>query len=213
MEVSIFQTSSRDIGEETVMKTLLLSLPFPMQKRALRYKFRMDAKDYVAGKALLRSALARVKSFESLKDVLYEDNGKPYLKTIDFNISHSANRVLLAFSQQGKLGIDVEQIKPIVLADFRSFFTNEEWLDIENNTEPFHRFYWYWTRKESIIKALGITLAYLHQIEIDPTQDYFVDKGKKWFLRDLDLSGHFVGSICTEFVIDKLVFESVSVIE
>jgi len=198
MEVYIYQVNSKELIGERLKEDLIFDFPESMQKRALRYKFETDAADYIAGKLLLKKALEELGSNETLADVQYEQNGKPYLQSVNFNISHSSNRILLAFSQEGKLGVDIERTKPVVLENFRSFFTKKEWSDILNDENSVHRFFWYWTRKESIIKALGVNLAYLHQVEVQPTKDYFIDKGKKWFMEDLKLGEGFIGAICTE---------------
>ena len=199
MDILFLKANSKEIIAGKSIQKMISEFPVFMQKRALRYRFKADAADYITGRLLLKSALGKVQSMETLADLKFTTNGKPFLKSIHFNISHSANEVLLAVSLKGRLGIDIEKIKPIVLSDFQSFFTNKEWIDISNHQNPIHRFYWYWTRKESIIKALGISLKDLHLVEINPTNDFFNHKEKKWFLQNLKLEDGFVGAICTEY--------------
>jgi len=79
--------------------------------------------------------------------------------------------------------------------------------DINNSDSPMHRFFWYWTRKECIIKALGVNLSYLHQIELDAKKDSFFKNEKEWFLKNIDFGSKFFGAICSEHdvpVIQKL---------
>ena len=120
------------------------------------------------------------------------------MKDVYFNISHSENLVVCALSIKGAIGIDLEKEKPVNLENFKPWFTVKEWTDISKAPSPIRRFYWYWTRKESIIKALGVNLSYLHQIELDASQELFTDKGKKWYLYDLDLGAGFFGALCSE---------------
>lgn len=90
--------------------------------------------------------------------------GKPYFssancsKHIDYNISHSKEFVLLAFTNYKSIGADVEAVKEIdnnsTIA--RHCFTHEENLNIlHGNHKSFFR---YWTAKESYVKALGVGL-------------------------------------------------------
>ena len=106
--------------------------------------------------------------------------------------------VVCALSIDHPIGIDIEQHDTIELHQFISYFTPKEWLDINSAENTLQRFYWYWTRKESIIKALGKNLAYLHQIEIDSTQDYFEVEGVQWYLKDIKISDKFSGSLCAQ---------------
>ena len=120
------------------------------------------------------------------------------MEDIYFNISHSENLVVCALSKTGAIGIDVEKEKPVNLEDFKPWFTVKEWTDMSKSPSPIQQFFWYWTRKESIIKALGVNLSYLNQIELDATQKLFIDKGKKWYLNDLDFGTGFFGALCSE---------------
>ena len=121
-----------------------------------------------------------------------------------FNISHSDNLVVCAVTTHGPIGLDVEKQKQVTLKNFEPWFTEKEWTQIINSSSPIRKFYWYWTRKESILKALGVNLSYLNKIEIDSTKDIFIDKGKEFHLMDLDFGPEFLGAICSGSTIDGL---------
>ncbi len=72
---------------------------------------------------------------------------------IDFNISHSNHFVVCAISTNCKIGIDIEQIKPTSLFDFKDRFSEEEWKIILTSDNTYFWFYYYWTAKEAAIKA------------------------------------------------------------
>ena len=91
----------------------------------------------------------------------FKKNGKPVLPGIHFNISHSDHQVICAFSKEGLLGVDLEKINPINFENFTSMFSSQEWAAIKSANDPLWAFYWFWTRKESIIKVLGRKLSYL----------------------------------------------------
>jgi 4'-phosphopantetheinyl transferase len=146
-----------------------------------------------------------------LEKIVMQKNGKPGLADIYFNISHTGHQVGCAFSKEGKLGFDMEQIKPIQFEDFTAMFSAKEWKAIKNAKDPLRTFYWFWTRKESIIKADGLSLGDLHRIELDVSADRFISHGKCWYLRELDLGDEFFGGICCEEEIGDLMVERVDV--
>ena len=82
---------------------------------------------------------------------------------IRFNISHSAELALVGVSRGRELGIDLEQVRPIVEAGriVESFFSPTEQaefaaIDGQDKELAFLRA---WTRKEAVLKGLGIGLA------------------------------------------------------
>lgn len=204
MNTNIYQADSSLWAKEHSLNDLLTRLPSSIHPRALRYQFEQDAYNFVIGRLLLEQGLKDLGISIGIDSLQFEDGGKPFLEGVHFNISHSDNLVVCALSLEGRLGIDVEKTKSITLASFKSFFTPREWTDINQAADPLHQFYTYWTRKESIIKALGVNLHHLHQIAIDPLEDTFTVNGDSWYLRDLDLGEGCFGVLCTEKEIDKM---------
>ena len=96
-----------------------------------------------------------------LRDLDYTQYGKPYYKNSDFNfnISHSGKYVVCAGSNQSPIGVDVEEIKPINIEDFREQFHPDELKEIIGSSNPLTSFYQFWTKKESVIKADGKGLS------------------------------------------------------
>ena len=182
---------------------LLQKLPLELHARAKRYRFESDTYAFVLGRLLLISALEELDKGHLFDRIEIAKNGKPYLEGLFFNISHTENRVVCAISTKGEVGIDIEKIKPINLQNFVAFFTKKEMQAIQIASNSLQEFYRFWTRKESIIKALGANLAYLHQIETDPSQPFFYEKEKQWFVQDLDFGEGYLGAICTDFEFEK----------
>jgi len=88
------------------------------------------------------------------------EDGRPAIR---FNISHSAELALVAVCRGRELGVDLERVRPIVEADriVASYFSPREQSDFaaigdEHKELAFLRG---WTRKEAILKGLGIGLA------------------------------------------------------
>jgi len=204
--IYVYQADTEKYRKEFILEDLLQELPHNMHKRALRYKFEQDAYNFVVGKLLLKRALENLGMKDQIESIAYQKNEKPFLENIFFNISHSYNLVVCAITQAGNIGIDVEKEKSKNLKNFESYFTIIEWKEIMKAASPIQKFYWYWTRKESIIKALGVNLSYLHEIEVDSTKNLFIENDKKWYLQDLKLNKPFIGAICSEVVIDEVIY-------
>jgi len=202
--ICIYQADSNYIRKYKALNDLLRDLPAKTHERANRYKFAPDAYNFALGRLLLKAGLEELKIGSQLEQIEYQESGKPFLRDVFFNISHTENLVVCALSTKGEIGIDIEKVKQVSLADFNAWFTEKEWAKINSSPSPLQKFYWYWTRKESIIKALGVNLSYLHKIEIDASKDHFIDNGKKWWLKNIDFGTSYYGALCSEIPISDL---------
>lgn len=200
----LFEANAGWFRSNVRLEELLSQLPAGMHARALRYRFEADAYNYVLGRLLLKKGLEEIGRSHLFGNIRIQENGKPFLPGVFFNISHSNDLVVCALTGAGEVGIDVEQIQPVNLSDFRPFFTEKEWSFILQAPDPLLAFYRYWTRKESILKALGITLSQLHRIEINSTADFFMWEEKKWYLKDLEFREGYQAAVCSEIVIEKI---------
>jgi 4'-phosphopantetheinyl transferase len=93
------------------------------------------------------------------RDALPED-GRPAIR---FNISHSAELALVAVCRGRELGVDLEHVRPILEADriVASFFSPAEQaaFALFSEAEKPVAFVRGWTRKEAILKGLGVGLG------------------------------------------------------
>jgi 4'-phosphopantetheinyl transferase len=92
----------------------------------------------------------------------YGPRGKPSLaapERLRFNLAHSADVTLLAFTLDCDVGIDVEQLRsvPKMPNIARSFFCKEEVQELLAlpATDRVRGFFRCWTRKEAYVKAVG----------------------------------------------------------
>nr|WP_246548446.1 4'-phosphopantetheinyl transferase superfamily protein [Ancylobacter oerskovii] len=90
--------------------------------------------------------------------------GKPALKgheRLGFNLSHSEGLGVLAVADGIPLGVDVEKLAPVEQAVAEISFSRAERAELAACEEDqwLASFYRHWTRKEAIIKALGLGLA------------------------------------------------------
>lgn len=120
-------------------------------------------------RAILRTLLARYLG-RGPSDIAfgYNEHGKPELSgntngQLEFNVTHSEQLLLIAISNQRRLGIDVERPRPgLDLAKIAGeLFSSSEIADLQatqvrRRDETFLRL---WTRKEAVLKALGTGMA------------------------------------------------------
>jgi 4'-phosphopantetheinyl transferase len=94
--------------------------------------------------------------------IKYSSSGKPaFTFAIDqcFNISHSGNMVVCAFTNHSMIGIDIEKVRPINIEVYRNCFNLMEWEYIVENKNQQLAFLNLWVRKESVLKADGSGFA------------------------------------------------------
>ena len=148
------------------------------QARASRFKFERDQNRYIVAHAALRAILARYSSDEPA-NLKFVDGpgGKPKLASpwsasgLEFNLSHSHERALVAVASGAEIGVDIEFVR----ADFEfhevasHFFTKRETAALRELPEALqrHAFYQCWTSKEAFLKAKGTGLSgKLDEVEI-----------------------------------------------
>ena len=133
------------------------------RNRANRFKFLKHRQRYIAARSMLRQILSFYLSCAP-QDIhfAYTEHHKPYLSipnnALQFNLSHSEDRAIYAFTLQHAIGVDIEKVQASynksVAQRFFSPQENEalEHLSPKENSIGFYRI---WSRKEAIIKAVG----------------------------------------------------------
>lgn len=82
--------------------------------------------------------------------------GKPYLinnPSINFNISHSGEYVVLAVGTCKKIGIDIELIDKNIDLAVKSIIFSESECSLVNN---YYDYFIMWVKKEAYLKCLGL---------------------------------------------------------
>lgn len=134
--------------------------PFDFKEadRFLRWE---DQQAFILGRLLLARGCKKLGiPDKSLEKISLDRHKRPYLPCeIDFNISHSGKFVLCAVSSSERVGIDVEQIRPVDISEFSEYFSISEYQAITQTADPIAQFFRYWTLKEAAIKADGRGLA------------------------------------------------------
>jgi phosphopantetheine--protein transferase-like protein len=86
--------------------------------------------------------------------------GKMQLCTpkIDFNVSHSGDSVIAVFSDQGRIGVDIEKIRDFNWKACKDLFSDIDWQIICSAEDPQSIFFEFWAKKESFLKTYGLGL-------------------------------------------------------
>lgn len=168
--VDIWLTST-ELGEERV-RAYAKTLTGLELARARKFKSAAKYREYVITRGLLRSTLHNVAGLDlAERDFSYGEHGKPGLDGIEaagaiaFNVSHSHGLALVALTVGGRLGVDLERIRPEVewqeLA--QRYFSAAECRDLQaqvDTNDARRRFFTCWTRKEAFVKALAAGVSY-----------------------------------------------------
>ncbi len=118
------------------------------------------------------------------------------IASVDFNISHSGNKMVAAITNQGKVGVDIEEIRSIEWEAYKECFDNEQWNTLSQSTHPQNTFFDLWTKKESLSKAYGEGLQMpLNQIRIHDQTGYVGDRNKIGYFYPL-LIPAYSGCVC-----------------
>jgi 4'-phosphopantetheinyl transferase len=148
------------------------------RQRAARFIRPEDQFRYVLAHGGIRAVLARYTGLDpSALTFQMGATGKPTLAEtknnqhrVEFNLSHSHGRMLIAVARNQYVGADLEQIRETVEAVklAERFYTPSEHDRVAGVTglEQAKRFYRYWVAKEAVLKGQAVGLVSLQHCEI-----------------------------------------------
>ena len=135
--------------------------------RAERFYFERDRRSFIAARGGLRTILGGVLQTPPAElEFAYGERGKPRLsgprgERFFFNLGHSGEWALLAWTRAGEIGADIEKMRPVTEGLAERYFAPEEAAALRALPagEQEAGFFRCWTRKEAYLKALGSGLA------------------------------------------------------
>ena len=174
----------------------LEGFPEFIQQDIISYKKAPDRWRVLAGKLLLKYALRDNGTEVLINGLQATPKGRLFFKDVDFdfNISHSGKLVLLGWSSENKLGVDVEMHRKINVELFRRNFSDGEWQAIITARNIQTAFFKTWAAKESIIKADGRGVEVLSKTEIFSAHKAVCD-GKTWWYQSLELKDGYATAV------------------
>ncbi len=167
---------------------------------------------YVLSRSGLRILLGHYLNSSPEKiELTHRPNGKPELRSavpLRFNVSHSGQMAVYAFTVGCELGIDIEELRPLEDAEAIAarHFSNAEISELRSleGEERNLAFFRCWTRKEAYLKAIGEGLTVpldLFQVTLLPeTPARLVHIGGDiaaagdWIFHNLDMAPGYVGA-------------------
>lgn len=148
--------------------------------RASRYLCHRTQRQFIAGRCILRHLLGTYLGRHPSALIIGADEyGRPRLdhgKDLDFNIAHSGDWLIVACGRDVRLGVDVEQVRSnITLQPLVSqcFAPSERRAHqrAPNALAKRWLFFRHWTRKEAVLKAVGLGLrSPLHALDVSSTE-------------------------------------------
>ena len=143
-------------------------------------------------------------------------NKKPYVLnpgkvSLHFNISHSANYIILAVADL-EVGADIELLNYVFNYKeiMHDYFSADEVSFIKQQT-PVERFFLLWTRKEALIKATGKGLV--DNIELLPGLDgvysiksEIISSSDNWLINSFKFDREYMASIACNPSVNKFGF-------
>ena len=181
--------------------------------RAERFRFENLKRSYIVCRGGLRVLLGHYLGCNPREiEFVCGQKGKPALRgmsPVRFNISHSGDLALYAFTLDCELGVDVERLRE--LDDLESiasrFFCAAEASELLSLRPEDRRtaFFRCWTRKEAYVKAVGDGLSIpLDRFQVtllpgDPSRFVHIandtQAALQWTLHHLDLAPGYIGAL------------------
>jgi 4'-phosphopantetheinyl transferase len=132
----------------------------PELARAERFIKPSDRDRFILCRGLLRQTLgSKLNRNPATIDFHRNEQGKPYLPDNDlqFNMSHSRDRLLIAVTHKRAVGVDIEFRRKGVPMDAiaERWFAPQEIAFFQASEDSQHAFFDIWSRKEAYVKALG----------------------------------------------------------
>ncbi len=141
-------------------------------ERRTAYRQADDRLRFLTGAAVLRRAAAGCLSVDPRQlrvdrrcDRCGAQHGKPRLldhPELDVSVAHTGDHVAVALARGPRIGVDVEQLRDLDVDELaRTAFTSDEAAELAAlpAADRAPAFFRLWTRKESIVKALGVGIT------------------------------------------------------
>ena len=187
-------------------------------ERSRRFVFAEDRQRFVVCRGMLRWVLGTYLGLAPDEIAFeYGPRGKPRLRgfgrscPLAFNVTHSGQFGGIAVAPDGDVGIDIEAVRPVrhfdQMMDKTLTVAEKQYVLSLPEGDRVRAFFRYWTRKEALLKALGIwLLGPLREIDIhgidSPDQPVGLPpsfgSGRRLFLHELDLGAKYCGAVASQ---------------
>ncbi len=201
---------------ENEVKRLAALLVEKERQRAGRFLHANHRRRFIAAYGMLRGLLGAYLDIPPARiPVMRADSGKPYLEKtanpggICFNLSHSHGMALYGFSNNRRIGVDIEyrREKSDIVKIAERFFSagQARQIALASGQRRQELFFRYWSLKEACLKATGQGLGGLREIEMEDFSD------KTWMIRPVAIRPGYAAAVAVEQAFDaELIVKQVS---
>jgi 4'-phosphopantetheinyl transferase len=163
--IHLWEYDLSDIPASFAPAPLTLLLNIKEQQRYDNFKNELSRLRFLIGRYMIKKVLADYLNIEPQEITIgLSENGKPYLENnhqfqkLDFNLSHCADKIVLATYGGGKIGVDIECLDRKVNFDQISsqFFHADEYEILQSINAKNRKIHFFklWTLKEAVVKLL-----------------------------------------------------------
>lgn len=190
VKIKIYLINLKNILLDDILKTYSEYIKDEDIIKMNRFKFELNKKQSIVSSILKNKYVSG--------NIYYNEHGKPLSDDICFNVSHSDDYVTIALSKY-PIGIDIEHIKDNVNSDLINYVCNIDEINDINIGEINKLFFYYWTRKEAVLKCKGIGISN-NLKDVLKNNDYY-------------LNSYYVDDYVYSIAIDYNVFKNIEVIK
>jgi 4'-phosphopantetheinyl transferase len=199
---SVFQPDHA--GDIDLCRTLLNSDEL---ERADKFKNPADAAGFILCRGLLRRILADCLDADPA-GLQFNRNqqGKPFLadSELEFNVSHSRDRLLIAVTSGRAVGVDIEFRRSglSMVSIAKRWFAPDEQTFFQTSENPERDFFDIWAKKEAYVKALGLGIykdlnTFAVPVGGKPSFPMIGNDGL-WFFQTLEIDSAYAAAVVSE---------------
>ena len=196
MEEAIIYFSKEDkLWSKGEYEAALLKIPPIIADKIGAYDDYLTRQLKLKGKLQLLALLEDLDLSLTLDHLCFTDSSRPYFHSdLDFNTAHSDDVVICAGLKNGRIGIDIEKIKPLDINVFEHYFTSNEWRLINESENKLFAFYRLWTRKEALVKAIGTgVLEEFSKLEV--INDWVETDECRFYFHEIPISEGYIANM------------------
>lgn len=177
------------------------------QARAERFIRKEQSERFILCRGLLRKILADYLDLSASGLCFsHNENGKPFLddQELQFNLSHSRDRLLIAVTAGRAVGVDIEfrrdNIPMNAIAE--RWFSPEEQCFLQQQGSSQTTFFDIWAKKEATVKARGIGIFHsLNSFSVPLNGSSKIPatgSDPEWFVQMLDIDPAYAAAVVYE---------------
>ena len=176
-------------------------------ERAAKFIHPSAGNQFILCRGLVRQVLANCLQTDpaSLR-FRHNAQGKPFLENgeLEFNISHSRDRLLVAVTTGRAIGADIEFRRNRLHMDAiaQRCFSPEEQAYVQSLETPARGFFELWTKKEAYVKALGIGIFQnLPRLTVPIGEEPYAPVSghdPRWFFQRVNIAPDYAAAIVSE---------------